>query len=1097
MATEQDVSSPKLILPQLLFSQTHAIGRVLYLIRPEIDVAVQSTEEISVSKRRTEELSVLSSGERIVSTARSNCPIPMGVDGVLLIKSEGSRRWLFHQLLDDFEDDLKTNGLKKISGRSFSIWQEKVRFQAERLNSRKKVIQEGLRPPQIGALHSIGAHWSLHQHAATIVMPTGTGKTETMLATLAAFTNGTMLVVVPTGPLKRQTMRKFLNFGLLRKLGVLPEDIPNPIVGVINKRPRTAADLKPFENCHVVVSTMSAMAQGTAVPLASDIAEIAEILVVDEAHHIAAKSWSTFREAFKKNKILQFTATPFRRDGELVDGDVIYSYPLRRDQLDGYFRPISFSPVHEIDPEEEDSAVAKQAINQLKEDLTAGWNHLLMARCKTIDRATEVHKIYSKLAPEYSPVLVHSEDSDSATNLEKLRAMDSRIVVCVDMLGEGFDLPELKIAAVHDTHKSLAVLLQFTGRFTRSSGENIGDATIIANIADQRVSMALERLYSEDADWNHLLSEFSSTAIKEHNELIEFLNSSERLAGDDSEEVTQISNQLLRPKFSAVIYQCSSFRPKNFHKALGKNTSVHSVWLHKETNTLYFVTCSEPPVGWTRSKEIHDRQWDLFVVHYNEDQKLLYINSTDKSSIHEGLAKAVGGKSVQPIRGDTVFRTLGKINRLIFQNIGVRKIGRRNLRYAKYTGADVKQALSMTQTSGSVKSDLAGTGFEGGGPITIGCSIKGRIWSKRNDTVRRFVDWCEGVGEKINDNSIDTTKILENVLIPDEVDAFPESMVLTMDWPMEILKQSEERVKIVTPEEESTVAMFELEPANRTPTKNKLTFTVASDDENAAFELVLGGTRGFEVKQTSGSSWNIRIGRIETTLEAYLSDYPPLIRFADMSELDGNLLVHPQESRELIIPSERFEPWDWTGVNIKTESIWKGKNQRKNSIQGHVSKYYLNAGFEVIFDDDSKGEAADLVCMKEEENAVRLALLHCKFSGSDDSGRRLSDVVEVCSQAVRSAKWNWRFRELCRHLLSREKRLKKPHRPTRFIAGDAKKLNHFLRLSRFKDLRVEIAIVQPGISQKNCTAEQSAVLAAADSFLVETVDTPLTIVCSD
>ena len=145
-------------------------------------------------------------------------------------------------------------------------------------------------------------------------------------------------------------------------------------------------------------------------------------------------------------------------------------------------------------------------------------------RCKTIDRAIDVHKIYAKLAPEYSPILVHSEDSDSATKLEKLRNTESRIVVCVDMLGEGFDLPELKIAAVHDTHKSLSVLLQFTGRFTRSSGDNIGEATVIANIADQRVSMALERLYSEDADWNHLLSEFSSAAVKEHTELIEFLS---------------------------------------------------------------------------------------------------------------------------------------------------------------------------------------------------------------------------------------------------------------------------------------------------------------------------------------------------------------------------------------------------------------------------------------------------------------------------------------------------------------------------------------------------------------------------------------------
>ena len=43
------------------------------------------------------------------------------------------------------------------------------------------------------------------------------------------------------------------------------------------------------------------------------------------------------------------------------------------------------------------------------------------------------------------------------------------------MLGEGFDLPELKIAALHDVKKSLPVTLQFTGRFTRTKyDDNLG-----------------------------------------------------------------------------------------------------------------------------------------------------------------------------------------------------------------------------------------------------------------------------------------------------------------------------------------------------------------------------------------------------------------------------------------------------------------------------------------------------------------------------------------------------------------------------------------------------------------------------------------------
>ena len=339
-----------------------------------------------------------------------------------------------------------------------------------------------------------------------------------------------------------------------------------------------------------------------------------------------------------------------------------------------------------------------------------------------------MHRIYREIAADLRPVLVHSGGVDGSAGLEDLRSGKSKIVVCVNMLGEGFDLPELKVAAVHDTHKSLAVLLQFTGRFTRSAGQAIGNATVIANIADSAVSSALERLYSEDADWNQLLSELSSEAAKAHAELIEFLSASQRLDETKQDETTEVSNQLLRPTLSTVVYECQVFRPKRFFEGLVAGVKVHRVWLHSASNTLYFVTRIEPSIKWTRSRELRDRQWNLFVLHWDSDRHLLYLSSSDRTSMHEQLAKAVGATAL--ISGDTIFRVLGRINRLIFQNVGVRKHGRRNLSYALYTGADVAEALSVSERAGSVKSNLSGMGWEGGRPVTIGCSYKGRIWSR-------------------------------------------------------------------------------------------------------------------------------------------------------------------------------------------------------------------------------------------------------------------------------------------------------------------------------------------------------------------------------
>lgn len=777
------VGQEEILLPAIVWQKKHGIGVIAHTVRPEHAERIAERTSINVSPRIQQPLLVLESGERIVLTTRKKCPVPEGVDGVLQETDVGTLAWQFHRELTGQSDPAQWTEKKSQISES---WRCGIRYASEQVDRGGNVVRPGLRAPQIGALHAIGAHWSLYSTPATIVMPTGTGKTETMIAALVGQVKGTLLVVVPSSPLRLQTVNKFLTLGLLRQLSVISEDMLNPVVGVINNRPRSEAELDIFDACHVVVSTMAAVSQGTATEYVPAMAERSSCLVVDEAHHVGAKSWTAFKDKFQSARVLQFTATPFRRDGVLVDGDVIYSYPLRRAQEDQYFKLIKFDPVCEIEMLDADRAIAEKAITQLDTDLDAGRDHLLMARCNRIERATEILTLYQKLAPSHNPILVHSEDPSSAQYLRRLYSRDSRIVVCVEMLGEGFDLPQLKIAAIHDTHKSLAVLLQFTGRFTRAAGGTIGDATVVANIADQDVSAGLERLYSEDADWNTLLAEMSSDAIREHRELVEFLSQSVSLADEvDDDALASISPSLLQPKFSTVAYRASQFNPHRFHRSVPADTEVHRVWLHAESSTLYYVTKTDPPVQWTRAKSIQDREWHLYVIHYDAALGLLFIYSSDKSSLHESLAKSVGGRDVALVRGDPVFRTLAGINRLQFQNVGVTKHARRNLRYAMYTGADVRQALEISQTAGSTKSVLQGMGYENGLPVAIGCSFKGRVWSKQRGTIAHLTKWFKRVGAKLVDNAISTDEILQNVLVPEEIEQFPEATVLTMEWPLE------------------------------------------------------------------------------------------------------------------------------------------------------------------------------------------------------------------------------------------------------------------------------------------------------------------------
>jgi superfamily II DNA or RNA helicase len=1072
-----------------------ALGHIWHSLDSGGVKTITSLEQIRISPRCKENVGLLDDGQKLIITTRKKLVRPAEIDGVLQIDGEEEPVWISHRKQEAFDQELKDKGWKKLKTEIAESWETSFVFRCELLGKGGEVIRHGLRPPQIGGLHAIGAHWSLHQQPATIVMPTGTGKTETMLASLVAYNPGTTLVIVPSHVLREQTAKKFLTLGLLRALENLSPTARNPIVGVITRRPTSKEDLQIFEKCNVLISTMSAIGEGSAVPLIPSIAERVDTLIVDEAHHVAARGWAAFREQFTKSKILQFTATPYRRDGKLVDGKVIYNYPLSAAQNDGYFKKISFLPVYDIDRESGDQTVAAAAVERLRNDLAAGRDHLMMARCSNIDRATTIHGIYTRLAADLAPVLVHSESRDSALALNQVKKRSSRIMVCVNMLGEGFDLPQLKVAAVHDTHKSLAVLLQFTGRFTRSSSKSVGEATVIANIADQEVSYALERLYSEDADWNQLLSEYSSEAARAHSELVEFLNASKRLDEPSDQETVEVSHHLLRPTLSTLIYEADSFQPKKFFEGLSRLVDVHRVWLHDASNTLYFVTRSEPQIQWTRSRELRDRQWDLFILHYDSTRHLLFLCSSDRSSLHDKLAASVGATRI--ISGDTIFRALGKINRLIFQNIGIRKHGRRNLSYALYTGADVANALSISETTGAVKSNLSGSGWENGAPTTIGCSHKGRVWSRDVGTVPEFVTWCESVGQKLQDDSIDTTEIIANVLIPEEINQLPDQMILSVDWPYEMLRQSEERVTLLRSNQEMPISMFGIEIVRSDIGASEVEFRIcsASGEVWASPVMSIGGTEGFKVSCGTGPSIGIRVGSIESSLEEYLSNYPPMLRFIDLSELDGNLLIKPQSTQEIALPEELFEVWDWEGVDISKESFLKDGVERSDSIQWRAAQAYIQNVFDVIFNDDAPGEAADLVCLKEEADHIRCALVHCKFTKGTNAGERVADVVEVASQAVRSAKWKWKFRDLCRHLVGREKRL--CHGAgTRFIVGNVADLNRYVRVSRFKEVRAEIVIVQPGLSRKDHSPDQVAVLAAAHSFLKETIGVDLDVVCS-
>lgn len=172
---------------------------------------------------------------------------------------------------------------------------------------------ESLRNAQLGAIYSLMAHWSLSKEVATIVLPTGTGKTETMLVATLADKAKKTLVIVPSIELKNQIADKYSTWGILRKLGVISKETLNPSVLILNKTLENDENIKDIKSADIVISTPAFFARATP-EIQLKIKNIFTHLFFDEAHHIKANEWSYIKQLFKDTKIVQFTATPYRND---------------------------------------------------------------------------------------------------------------------------------------------------------------------------------------------------------------------------------------------------------------------------------------------------------------------------------------------------------------------------------------------------------------------------------------------------------------------------------------------------------------------------------------------------------------------------------------------------------------------------------------------------------------------------------------------------------------------------------------------------------------------------------------------------------------
>lgn len=588
----------------------------------------------------------------------------------------------------------------------------------------------GLRLPQWGALHAIGAHFSAKTEPAIVTMPTGAGKTAVLMATGFLLRAVRVLVITPSRIVREQITEEFKLLRVLKKLGAVEPGLATPSVHAIESTVQQD-EWGGLSQFHVIVALPNSISPGVD-GVWGPPADFFDLVLVDEAHHGPAPIWSALLERVSRAKIVQFTATPFRRDRREIAGRLIYSYPLRDAYREGVFGQLVYQAVVPRPGEGADEAIADAATAQLATDRQRGLDHRLMIRTGSTVRARELLALYRQRCDLKINLITGDHTlAHLRKTIELLRAGELDGIVCVDMLGEGFDLPILKVAALHSPHKSLAITLQFIGRFARTTAQNLGRATFFALASDMEIERV--KLYREGAVWEDIIPNLSGRRVEEEETVRETLSTFAATEADDNDEI-DLSLYSLRPSQHAKVYNVGPDLDITRRIVFPHGMATVHTFLSAEHSAAVFVISIEDRPEWSTTDDFDVDQYHLVVNYYHRESGLLFICSSLRADAfyeHVGLEYLAAIPNAR-LRGPSLKRlnkVLLDLDRPRFFNIGMRKsvMGDNSEAYRIIAGSNASEAIDPSLGRTFRRGHFYGTAESDGERITMGLSSSAKL----------------------------------------------------------------------------------------------------------------------------------------------------------------------------------------------------------------------------------------------------------------------------------------------------------------------------------------------------------------------------------
>lgn len=422
-----------------------------------------------------------------------------------------------------------------------------------------------LRAPQRGGYQHLADY---HQSNAAaddrevgIILPVGCGKSGLIAIAPFAFRSRRTLVVAPglniAGQLHADVDPTNANCFYITRQVLRETPYPEPVE--IRGRTTNVADL---EDADIVVTNIQQLQGQNNRWLDTLPEDFFDLIQFDEGHHNVAESWETLRRKFPLAKIVNYSATPRRADGQLMTGRVIYSYPVFDAIREGFVKrlkalvlnPRTLKYVRNEDNREvevsldevrrlgEDDAGFRRSIVMSQESLLtivdASINELNRLRTETGERrlkiiATALNQQHCIQVTEAYRArgmradYVHS-NIDGAANEAILRRLGNHeldVIVQVRKLGEGFNHPHLSVAAIFSVFNSLSPFVQFVGRIMRVIVSNSPNNPLNRGSVIYHAGSNIARLWADFQDFSQADQQYFDELLAE--EGIDFGDASE------------------------------------------------------------------------------------------------------------------------------------------------------------------------------------------------------------------------------------------------------------------------------------------------------------------------------------------------------------------------------------------------------------------------------------------------------------------------------------------------------------------------------------------------------------------------------------------